>query len=154
MAKIRVEEAGPIHAILMAPVARDEDRAEFLATDGLETADSLLRCLELSTDAWAAYIEDDLVGLFGVMPRSVLSSEGVPWFISSKYITEHPIIFLRACRKYVKIMLGKYASLESFVDARYGKAIQWLRWMGFEVHEPEPFGILNLPFHKFNMRRT
>jgi len=49
--------------------------------------------------------------------------------------------------------LAGYSHLENWVDARNTKAINWLRWLGFTVHDPVPFGVAGLPFHRFDMRR-
>jgi len=30
-------------------------------------------------------------------------------------------------------------------------SIAWLRWLGFEVKDAEPYGWLGMPFHRFQM---
>ena len=49
-------------------------------------------------------------------------------------------------------MAGGYTWLVNWVDDRNTCAIRWLKWMGFTIHEPEPYGVANLPFRRFDMK--
>ena len=39
----------------------------------------------------------------------------------------------------------------NYVDVRHKEAIRWLKWLGFTLNEPTPYGPFGLPFHKFHM---
>lgn len=91
------------------------------------------------------------VGMFGVTPLSTLTRKGSPWLLGTPALEKVSIAFLRGCQTYVPDMLSGYSSLENYVDARNRVAIAWLRWLGFDILAPEPYGHLDLPFHKFVM---
>ena len=94
--------------------------------------------------ALTLFISGEPAGMFGV----IRSDEGnLLWGVFTKAIERHPIAFLRFTKRFV-------ASLEfdvlNYVDARNTRAVSWFKWLGFEVSEPQPFGINGEPFHKFN----
>jgi hypothetical protein len=41
----------------------------------------------------------------------------------------------------------------NYVDARNVRAVKWFKWLGFEVSEPEPFGLNGELFHRFTNAR-
>jgi len=54
-------------------------------------------------------------------------------------------------RYYVLEMKRHFQRLENYVDARQKRSIRWLKWCGFTVENPKPWGTLGLPFHQFWM---
>ena len=59
--------------------------------------------------------------------------------------------FMKSSKIIIEEMKKEFELLFNVVDARYIKAIKWLRWCGFTVKEAEPFGTLQQPFHEFYM---
>ncbi len=41
----------------------------------------------------------------------------------------------------------------NFAEVRNGPAILFLRWLGFALDEPAPWGDAGQPFHRFTMER-
>jgi len=56
------------------------------------------------------------------------------------------------CVKWVRRQSEKFSLLYNYVDARNVKSIKWLRWLGFQLDEPAPYGVRGLPFHRFELR--
>ena len=58
--------------------------------------------------------------------------------------------------KYVEnILKTKYGVKEvliNYTDARYTKALRWLRWLGFHMHEAVPYGVNGELFHPMTLR--
>jgi hypothetical protein len=44
---------------------------------------------------------------------------------------------------------SRYDQLFNYVDARNLRSIAWLQHIGFQVFEPQPYGLEGLPFHRF-----
>jgi hypothetical protein len=51
-------------------------------------------------------------------------------------------------------MLEQHSFLENWVDARNVTSIKWLKWCGFDFDDPAPFGVEQLMFHRFEMRKN
>lgn len=136
----------------LAPRVRQADADEMRASHGLNPMEGLTQSLALSTHAWAGKLDGRVVCVFGVAPATVLTGDGMPWFVASDDIARHQILFLRFCKPVVHEMLRMYPRLFNWVDARNRKAIRWLKWLGFELHPAKPWGYTQMPFHKFEMR--
>lgn len=152
-AKAEIVPATLAHAEAMAPHLRQADRDEIWAASMSLPADSLRNGVMASRDAWAGLIDGEVACLFGVAPQSLMTGSGYAWMLATPLIERHQLLFLRRCRPMVAEMLCGFNYLHNYVDARNAKAIRWLRWLGFTIHDPAPHGVLGLPFHHFEMRR-
>lgn len=140
------------HAREAAENLRQADRDELWAASRSTPWNALRNGVTASTRAWAGLVDDEVACLFGVAPQSLASGTGMAWMLATPLIEEHQVLFLRRCRPVVAEMGRGYAYLHNHVDARNEKAIRWLRWLGFTIHDPAPYGALGLPFHHFEMR--
>jgi len=62
--------------------------------------------------------------------------------------------FLRRNRNWIDANMKIYDKLENYVDARNTKAINWLKWLGFQfADETVPYGMLKMPFYKFWLKK-
>ena len=95
-----------------------------------------------------------VVCMYGVAELSILSNIGIPWLLGTDEIEQHSKYFLRQNRYYMKEIKKKYSYLVNFVDARNTVAIRWLEWLGFKVHETQPFGPDDMPFHRFELGKA
>ena len=127
-----------------------------LAAIGRTPQSSLTAALRLSREAWTGMIDGVPVCMFGVAPTSMLTPwKGRPWMLGTTALDDNAILFLRRCRPVVARMLEAFPQLENFVAASNVRAIEWLRWLGFEIHEtPIDIGLKKVPFHKFTMERA
>ena len=153
--RVRVEivKATYEHAEMMAPFVREADRDELWATCLITPLRALTVSVEASAKAWTGFINDEPICMFGVSPISILGGVGAPWMIGTYGIYRHAKTLLSHSKRCLDEMLESYPVLMNYVDARNKAAIRWLRWLGFTIYEPEPWGILKLPFHRFEMRR-
>ena len=89
--------------------------------------------------------------IWGVGKLSYLSKEGIPWMLKSNLVQEHPKEFIRRSKLLVKDMFNEAIVLTNMVDVRNVQSIRWLKWVGFDVHDPVPFGPDGMLFHPFIM---
>lgn len=150
--KYSIVRATQDHVTAMIPFVRDADKVEFMASCGRQVSDVLGACVQRSDEAWAGMVDDQVACIFGVASNTVLSSVGFPWMVGTDLIEAHSGAFLRRNKRMLASMLSRYGHLENYVDARNAKAIQWLKWLGFILHDPVPYGVGRKPFHKFEMR--
>lgn len=142
------------HVKEMAPIVREADRIEIFAATGETPKEALLGSLERSSMAKTMLADGEIIGMFGLVPVSILSSVTIAWFISTDNLEKYKIAFARDCRKNRKNLYGlktHYDILINYVDARYKTSLMWLQWLGFTIHKSEPFGVEGLPFHRISM---
>ena len=152
MLDLQIVEATAEHGALMAPNVRAADRLENEAASGRPLDRVLQASLDLSTHAWAALLDGKPAAIWGAGPLSLLNGKGSPWLIGTTAIEENPLVFLRLSRRYIVEIARVYQMLENHVDARNAKAIAWLAWLGFTIEGPSPYGVQQMPFHRFWMR--
>jgi hypothetical protein len=151
MTKYEIIPAKREHAQILAGDMRDADVAELWDGLRLRPLDAVEHSLKVSRDPKTGLADGRVVVMFGVAQLSQLSRTGYPWLLSAKDINKHAKQFLRQTQHFLGEMRQEFSLLENYVDARNRQAIRWMRWMGFEIHPPTPFGIDQLPFHRFTM---
>ncbi len=145
----QVIPATEAHVAIVAAGMRQADRDEIWASHRWTPQYALDRSLRNSTYAWAAVIEGEVVCMFGVAARSVLTGEGSPWMLGTDGIVRHASKFLRDCRECLDAMHSVYPLLTNYVDDRNVASKRWLGWLGFKLDEPEPYGAEKRPFRRF-----
>lgn len=154
MATVEIIPATEQHVDEIARAVRPADVEELWATTMSSPRAVMMRGLKYSDKAMVGLVNGKAVCMWGIVHESLIGPCGAPWMVATIALDEHAKIFLRRCKKVLVDMFAGYQHLENYVDARNTKAIQWLKWMGFNVDkETETYGMLKLPFHKFTMRR-
>ncbi len=149
----KIIQATDEHVSLIAPYVRTPDRDELLASTGCRPETALRSGLRFSSHAMTGFVDGEAVCMWGVVEESLIGNVGVPWMVGTSRLDQCAMTFLRYCRVPVMEMLQTYDNLFNYVDARNKKAIRWLRWLGFKIEDPRPYGVMNLPFHRFTMGR-
>jgi len=99
-------------------------------------------------------LDGNPVGMYGVCPVSFLSFKGSPWLLGTDILRLHSREFLKGCKAIFPDLIKEYKYLENYVDCRNKTSIRWLKWLGFAIMEPEPYGPFKLPFHRFYMENN
>ncbi len=141
------------HVGIIASNMRELDRQECIAAIGLDPADALYYSFTGSENVWTILYKDKPIAIFGVARLSLLSEVGVPWMLGTDELDQAGWPIIRFSRKIIRGLLEYYSKLENYVDARNKKSIKWLRWCGFIIEPPEPYGAYRLPFHRFHLDR-
>lgn len=137
------------HVAQMLPHVRQDDRNEVMAAGGMPIETVLPGCVAESEMAWSGMVDEQVACIFGVTGASILSETGYPWLIGTDLIEQHAKAFLRRNKQMVRTMLERYPRLENYVDVRNATSIQWLKWLGFSMQEPAPYGVYRMQFMKF-----
>jgi hypothetical protein len=136
--------------VLMADI-RQADWDEIYATTGNDPRWSIEDGVATSVPVLTATVDGELLCIFGISPVSILTRHGVPWLVGTNLMNSHQFVFLRENRRYMRHLLELYGSLVNYVDDRHEASKRWLRWLGFELGQPEPYGHFGLPFRRFYM---
>lgn len=134
----------------VADNAREADVLELWASDLATPLHCILQGTMAEGEAWAGLIDGKTVCIFGVVDRA--NGIGVPWMVGTPDIEAAAITFARGSYAVTRAMFKRWSYLTNWVDARNCHAIRWLRFLGFTIHEPEPYGKLGMLFHPFEMR--
>lgn len=140
MTVYRIVPAEEKHVYEILPNLRRADVVEGEIATGLSAEEALLISVRMSYEAIAAYADNRLVMLAGVAPFSLLSSAAHPWMVGTDELPKHAFKLCRENRRYVKKWLTWFPYLENWVDAENTVALKWLKWLGFELEKPIPWG--------------
>lgn len=154
MVEVDIRQATLDDAVAVAYNLRWQDIAELQAMRGedVNVRDALVSAVRRSSHCWAACKDGAVLAVFGVAPISLLEGLGSPWLLATPQAERCAGALVKQGREYISIMQRIYPRMVNFVDARNRKSIRWLKRLGFVIHDPAPVGVMQLPFHKFEMR--
>lgn len=139
-------------AARLAPVLRQADRDEIVASSGPEIQRAIEISIARSLDCWTVEQRGELVAVLGLAPISMLGGIASPWLLGTPLLDRLPGALTRAARGYLAQMLETYPHLVNYVDARNTRSVRWLRRVGFTIHPAAPHGVAGLPFHRFELK--
>lgn len=141
------------HVDAIARDMRDADAREVFAATGWEPGYALEKSLHLSS-GWAVTVMDD-EGPAAMGGLVLDGRNGCPWLLGTPRLTlGRRRWFMKMSRFFFEKACHDADYLENHVDARYAASVRWLRWLGFTIEPAEPYGLLQLPFHRFHWRRA
>lgn len=149
---IRVVPATSEHAIRMAPQIRAADAAEAVALGGVAPLVSLLAGVAGSAYAWTMLAHGEPMAIGGLAPEHLLSDVARVWLLGTSAIDLHKRAFMVETRWQLAAALRRYRMVWNDVDARYAKAIRWLRWLGFTIG-PTIYGGYEIPVCRVEAHR-
>lgn len=153
---IYLTRATPEHITQMLGRIRQADIDEFAAGHSLTPERAMDIGLKISSHCWAGIWHGRAIAIAGLYPTSFVGDHAHPWMVGTRDL-ERPEVrrdFLELSRSMVRYMVSIYPNLDNWVDARNRLAVRWLKWLGFTMHAPEPYGPQGLPFLYFEMRRA
>jgi hypothetical protein len=139
------------HAKDLGPRLRQADQDEVMAACGMTGEDALILAVAHAKQAHAWILDGELVAISGISGSLIDQNVGVIWMLASDGVDRVPKLLLKGQRQYVRDLLQGHDMLLNFVDNRNIKAQRWLRWLGFQVGDPRPFGAAGLLFRPFLM---
>lgn len=142
---------------------RESDAREVMASAGQTPEEAITLSMALSVDSWVLRENGTPVCVFGVAPIVGKPGVGSPWMLASHRFAASKApphirrritrVILAQSKKYIQKMLDRFYLLENYVDVRNEASIRWLKWCGFKLEPPVPWGHAGLPFHPFYMER-
>ena len=128
---------------------RKEDNDETLASCGAEASIALKYSFLCSELCWVVVHNGVVSAMLGVSPDTSGDGKGSPWLLASDDFANLNKYILRHCRTFIGIMWEEFNYLENWVDDRNETSKRWLKWCGFTIEEPEPYGVEGRLFRRF-----
>ncbi len=131
-------------------VARDispADAAEIRAACGAAPETALRRCFSMSFRCWSVVYGGRRVFVFGLAREDWRWV--TPWAFSTPEVSRFSVAFLKGSRFVASRLFARYPYMRNWVDARYTKSVLWLRFMGFTLGAPKPYGVYGMDFIPF-----
>jgi hypothetical protein len=142
------------HVEAMSGRMREVDAQECWSMAHVEPDTALQLSFDRSTLVGAVERSGSCIAMFGVAPECLLGSDkGIVWLLATDELADISIAFAKRNRKVIRQMLDFYPVLENHVDVRNRTSLAWLKWCGFTLYGPEPFGPDNMPFYRVELRR-
>ncbi|MAE81629.1 MAG: hypothetical protein CMB80_02750 [Flammeovirgaceae bacterium] len=133
----------------MAPFLRQVDKDEIMASHGFEPKEAITKCFAKANAAKVGCVDSVPFIMFGVTRHTIISDHASIWMLGTDELENHSIRFIRECHKAVVDISEGMAIIENWCDARNELTLRWLKWLGFTIEDPEPYGMYQLPFHHF-----
>lgn len=92
------------------------------------------------------------VAILGMSCPTLLGATGVPWMLGTNDLLLCRREILTEGRRLVDAMLKERPHLINAVHVDNTASIRWLKWLGFTMHDPAPFGVEGQMFHIFEKR--
>lgn len=144
----QVVPAAPEHIGPIAANLRQADRNELWAVAALLPDDALRLSLAAPGVARTWLIDGEPAAMGGISDGPE-RGHGVVWLLGTDAIDRHARAFLIESRRQFEAARSAYDFVFNWVDARNVRSLRWLRWLGFEICAPQPYGILCMPFSYF-----
>ncbi len=139
------------HMEELSHTMRSADVRECWAAHHFAPYDALKHSLYYTERPLTGLYNERVMCIWGVGKISYLSKEGVPWMLTSNLVDKHYREFLRRGLRHLEDIKKEAIILINMVDVRNRKSIKWLKWLGFTIHPPVPFGPDKMLFHPFIM---
>lgn len=133
---------------------RPEDVAEIEALDGSTVEEALAEIPDLLDNSRIWEVDGKPVAIFGITPMNGPMSVGVIWLLATDEFHKYTTKFARYCKEVFEELIRGYGCVFNYIHDQNKVSIEWLKWLGFEVHEGRPIGHQGAIFHKFEMKNV
>lgn len=132
---------------------RPEDIEELNALDGSDVRSSLEETPNLIENSEVWEVEGKVVCLFGVTPVEELEGVGVIWMLATREFNKYSRLFPIRSKEVIADAIRRFDYIFNYVHTKNQKSVNWLRWLGFKMNDPEPIGHTGELFTRFEMSK-
>ena len=137
--------------VILAQFMRKSDIEEAWAYSHSKPIEAIVNSVKGSRWAFTVRVDGESVCICGICDGS-MEGIGVPWLLATDLFENYPRYIMKLGKDFIRQYLTAYVSLVNYVKADNEKTIRWLKWLGFTVDPPAPFGPDLVNFCYFHMR--
>jgi len=149
--KYEIRDATEDDVEFLSTRLRAMDLKEISSASGRFPRAALRSGLRTSTICRVGLADGVVICIYGVRPQSSLSCEASVWMLGTDDLQKHAMKFGRECGIQVKEMLKDFKVILNYCHAENKLTIRWLKWLGFKINKPKPYGRKQELFHLFYM---
>lgn len=141
---------------LIDAIARDmrhQDVNEVWASNRHTPTEALMTGWRLSDYSVVITVNKEPCVMLGLVIRDILSGAGVPWLLGTNASLKYKRQFFHQVPSVIDEMLNVCPKLFNYVHVKNTVSIDWLKWIGFTIEEPEEYGLNKELFCKFHLER-
>ena len=153
MMEYEIADTTQAHVDELAKTMRVEDIAEVWAAAHYTPAEALAMSIRHSEEVYTGLVDNRVLCIFGMARRTWISELGIPWLLASDLLPDHARRFLKGSREAFEHMKRGVPAMRNHVDVRNAQSIRWLKWLGFKIENPVPFGPDQVLFHPFTWKQ-
>jgi hypothetical protein len=127
---------------------RKSDQREIWLLAALTPRPAVRVTLAMSIVTLTATVDGRPAMMFGMCRKSAISEIGVPWLFGTSEVDEHQYSFRRS-KEYFQRFQAAFPVMENHALAENVKSLRWLKWLGFDMEEPQPYGPFGASFVRF-----
>lgn len=139
------------HIPFIAQTARQPDIEECWKL-GATVISEALRASLLSAEVARTWLVNNYPAAMGGV-RRLEDGGGIVWLLSSDIVEHYPRRFLVRTKVEFERAQKQYKYLFNYISVDDRRYINWLRWMGFYLYAPEPYGPFRQLCSKFEWRK-
>lgn len=94
------------------------------------------------------------VAMLGFIPYTLVGRVASVWLLGSIEIEKIQRAFIRRSRSFIDMFLEYCPYLENWVSCENTKSIEWLRYLGATIGEPQAYGIERTLFRHFSFEKA
>ena len=144
---VAIEPARAEHVSEILPKLRPREQR---LIEGIpDPAAALFDEVRSSSEAYAVLINGNVACLWGIQTRTILADAVYLWMLTSRDMTDHPVVVGRHSRRMCRSILAEYATIEGVVALDNPVSQRWLQWLGASFEPSSIDGMLD-----FRLRRA
>lgn len=132
---IQIEKATKEHVPLILEALPSVIREELEIVSGKSAEEGLLDAINTADSSHVVIVDGQLVCMFGYHLKSLLTDTAYPWLIPTEHIKGKERTFAKYSKKWIDHLSGRFPNLVNAVYSENTKAIYWLKWIGFNLHD-------------------
>ena len=133
---------------------REQDKQEIHYTSGAQPLEALARAYVDSRACYTVHVDGRPAMMVGTVPVSLLEQRGSIWMLGTPdfhrvRFGKHEFVLMW---QVLSDLISPYRLVENYVYDGNKRSLKMLRFLGFEIGEPEPYGLHRKLFRHFSMR--
>ena len=148
---------GHSHAEYVAEHMRVADKKEIELATGMYRPIVLYETLRLSKWMRMAYRLENTkvypIAFFGISQHPSEDWIGLPWMLATEEAYRYKLSVVRFAKNFMAEHTKRFGHMYNYVHSENTKAIRLLEHIGFELDDPEPYGVQGALFQRFHWSR-
>lgn len=101
-----------------------------------EVPDVWPRHIAATAKTWIAMADDELVGMWGIIPPTLLSQSCYLWLSTTSTVKGNEFLVVRHSQRIIEGILKDYPEIIGDVKVGADHSVRWIKWLGATFGKP------------------